>query len=409
MVLLAIPLGLYTLWQAIRYKNSYYLQERLGLFRTDIIKSHDVWIHAASVGEVNAVMPLIHHMKDECKNISIILTTTTPTGAQIARKKLPPEYSCYFLPIDWPYGIARFLGSMRPACALIMETELWPNLFQACNDRNIPITIINGRLSNRTMNAWPWMKDIYATVLASTHAILARSQTDHDRFISLGASPNTTEVTGNIKFAPGPLPSKNVIQPGRPYVLAASTRDGEEKILVRTWKKLDTEGRLLVIVPRHPQRIQQILRDLEALNVEVAVRSKNEPVKSGTQVYLADTIGELTSFFREAELVFVGGSLVPFGGQNILEPAEEGKAVIFGPHMENFADEAALLVERGAALQAFDEAHLHSILSVLLESPEKVEAMAESGKKIMLENIDILERYMAALQRLHPVIKDKCG
>ncbi len=409
MVLLAIPLGLYTLWQAIRYKNTYYLQERLGLFRTDIIKSHDIWIHAASVGEVNAVMPLIHRLKEECNNISILMTTTTPTGTQVARKKLPPEYSCHFLPLDWQYGMTRFLESIQPACVLIMETELWPNLFQACNNRNIPITIINGRLSDRTMNAWPWMKNIYATMLTSTQSILARSQTDRDRFASLGANASTLEVIGNIKFAPGPLVKGHAIQPGRPYILAASTRNGEEKILVRTWKKLDTENRLLVIVPRHPQRIQQILRDLEPLNMEIAIRSRKEPIKETTQIYIADTIGELTHFFRDAELVFVGGSLVPLGGQNILEPAEAGKAVVFGPHMENFADEAALLIKQGAALQALDEAHLHSILSVLLESPEKVEAMAESGKKIMLENIDILERYMAALQRLHPIIKDRCS
>ncbi len=217
MAVLAIPLGLYTLWQAFRHRNSYYLQERLGLFRTDITRTHDIWVHAASVGEVNAAMPLIHYMHDECKNISIILTTTTPTGAQIARRRLPPEYSCFFLPIDWQFGITRFLESMRPACALIIETELWPNLFQACNDRNIPITMVNGRLSNRTMKARPWMKNIYTTMLTSTQAILARSQTDHDRFVSLGANPATTEVLGNIKFAPGPLLlSKNAIQVGRP-------------------------------------------------------------------------------------------------------------------------------------------------------------------------------------------------
>lgn len=408
LLLLAIPLGIYTLWQAIRHRNSYYLQERLGLFRTDIPTPHDIWIHAASVGEVNAVMPLILHIEKECKNISIILTVTTPTGAEIAKKKLPAKYSCHFLPIDWKYAITRFLDSMQPSYVLITETELWPNVFKTCSDRKIPLTIINGRLSSRTMNARSWIKGLYATMLPSAKAILTRSQIDYDRFISLGADRNSAEVIGNLKFAPQDVTSIKPIQIDRPYILAASTRDKEEKIIVKVWKKLDTKNRLLVIAPRHPHRMQQILRDLSPLDIDIAVRSRNDPIRKSTQVYLVDTIGELTSFMVNAELVFMGGSLVPLGGQNILEPAQEGKAILFGPYMENFADEARLLTESGAALQASDEAHLHSLLSVLLTSPEKIQSMEESAGKVMLENNDILERYLLALRKLCPALEENC-
>lgn len=406
--LLTIPLGIYTLWQAIRYRNFCYLQERLGLFRAGLPSAHDIWIHAASIGEVNAVIPLIQHIEEQCRNISIILTTATPTGAKIARQKLSTRYSCHSLPIDWKYAVTRFLNSTQPSYALITETELWPNVFRICKDRKIPLTIINGRLSRRTLNARPWMKKLYADMLTSTQTILARSQADHDHFISLGANKGTTEVIGNLKFSPMPLTAITPIKFNRPYILAASTRDREEQMLARTWKKLDTKGRLLVIVPRHPDRMLQILKELKPLNVEIAVRSRNEPVLESTQVYIADTIGELTRFFTEAELVFMGGSLVPMGGQNIIEPAQAGKAVIFGPYMENFSDEAELLMKNGAALQVTDEDHLYSILCVLFESPDKISSMGKSGRNIIRENDDILERYLVALKKVCPVIQDKC-
>jgi len=407
LTLLSLPIVLYTAWQAVRHKSIAYFMQRMGLMVNLQYRENTVCIHAASVGEVNAVMPLIELMDQQCPPVNIVLTTNTPTGAAIATKKLPARFSCHLLPVDWKWAINRFMKKVQPCHVLVMETELWPNLYRICHDRNTPVVIINGRISNRTLDN-NWLKPVYRETLLYTRSILTRSEQDQASFIQLGAKADKTRVLGNIKFAAGVAKQSLQAELKRPYLLAASTREGEEKQLALIWKYQHTAKHLLVIAPRHPKRLKQILSDLKPLDMEIAIRSKHEPITSLTDIYIVDTLGELDRFIAHATLVFMGGSLVPRGGQNILEAARAGKAVIFGPHMDNFADEAALLIQRGAALQASDAKQLDSIIALLLGAPDKLAKMAASGKQTMSEHADIHRHYLRAIIKLCPGMEHIC-
>ena len=373
-----------------------YLRRRLG--HGKLGQSEAIWLHAASMGEVNAALPLLEAMSRAWPDRPLLLTTTTASGARIARQKLPAGIQHDFLPLDYSGAVARFLDRHRPRCALILETELWPLLYRACAARQIPLLIVNGRLSSRTLRAGGWLRRLYRTTLAHTHVVLARSETDASAFSALGAE--RVEVIGNIKFAAAPR--TEAITPlalGRPYVLAASTREGEEALLLGAWQQLRTAGvalPLLVIAPRHPQRRELILRDLAG--EVITVRSRGEAVQADTGVYLADTFGELPALMAGAEWVFMGGSLVDKGGQNLLEPAALGKAVVFGPHMENFRDEARILLEADAAIQLSNPEELTSTLAGLIKDPQRCAAIGQRAQQAVDARREMAERYLAAIK-----------
>ncbi len=273
-----------------------------------------------------------------------------------------------------------------------METELWPNLYSQCREQSIPLIIVNGRLSARTLNAKPWLRRLYRLCLRQVTAVLARSEQDRLGFIALGGSNEQCKTIGNIKFAAAPAATASKpIELKRPYVLAASTREQEEKLLVEAWKESGISDRLLVIVPRHPKRLSQILDDLQGESV--SVRSRGETITDTTRIYLADTFGELTGFISGAELVFMGGSLVPKGGQNLLEAAALGKAPLFGPHMENFLTEAEVLLNQGGAIQVADPHQLAQEFRRLLGDSELLHEMGERARTVVDERRDMAERY----------------
>jgi 3-deoxy-D-manno-octulosonic-acid transferase len=395
--LLALPLALYTLWQAIKERDARYLRQRLG--RYPAYDAHSpIWLHAASVGEVNAALPLIASLTRQRPDIPLLLTTTTPSGARTAAKRLPPTVRHVYFPIDWPGAVQRFLTRHRPRCALIMETELWPNLYRRCHSEGIPLVIVNGRLSARTKKVRPWLRRLYSFCLQQVSAVLARSEQDRLCFITLGMEKARCEVIGNIKFAAAPQ-GKGIeaIDLKRPYILAASTREEEEKVVVEAWRSSGAPPPLLVIVPRHPGRLPQILRDLGGLRV--SVRSRGEAITDSTEVYLADTFGELPGFIAGAQLVFMGGSLVAKGGQNLLEAASLGKAPLFGPHMENFLAEAEVLLNEGAALQVKDAAQLGAAMRCLLDDPPLRRKMGEKAREVVEARRDMAERYREAIAR----------
>ncbi|MDH3671887.1 MAG: 3-deoxy-D-manno-octulosonic acid transferase [Gammaproteobacteria bacterium] len=370
------------------------MKERLGLYRWQSTLE-PIWIHAASVGEVIAIEPLIHCLLKRFPERSFIISTGTPTGARVARQRLPGAVKHVYLPIDLPGAVHRFLDHLTPTCALIMETELWFNLYKSCATRDIPIVVINGRLSSRTLNARVWLRSVYMETIARVDAILARSAKDKEGFIALGASPDRVKVIGNIKFA-APTTTTPFSKPMilRPYVLVASTHENEELRFLRLWKSRERHQYLLVIAPRHPHRLKDILKQIAPLSEHVSVRSRDDITNDHTEVYLVDTLGELAAFMARAEIVFMGGSLVPHGGHNILEPARLGKPIVFGPHMDNFADEARIFLEHEAAIQITDDDALDRCLARLLESREERDQLGERAKSVVRQYEDIAERYV---------------
>lgn len=401
---LALPAIIYTAWQAWRYDDRRYLTERLGVANY-LPGPFDIWLHAASVGEVNAVIPLVELIVQRHPDLSLIVTVNTPTGGITARKKLPPGVACCYLPIDWQFAVERFTARIQPRALLVAETEVWPNLYLHCLHKGIHLTIINGRLASRMQSASRWIKRVYCRALEEVYWILARSEQDRDNFVAMGAKASYTRVIGNIKFSTSQQDRVEPFTADRPYVLAASTRDGEEKLIAECWKKLSPERRFLIIVPRHPKRLSQILRDLRPLDLNIAVRSQNEPIAQDTQIYLADTFGELRQFIAGSQFVVMGGSIKPFGGQNILEVARAGKGVIFGPHMDNFSNEAALFVDHEAGLQIKTDAELCATIARLLSEPDRADQLGANGLNLMQQTGDMAERYLQELENLLPVFQ----
>lgn len=400
--LLTLPIMAYTAWQGHRQHAHGYFRQRMGLYAQGG-KAVDLWLHAASIGEVNALLPLVHLLKQQWPEKHILISTTTPTGGQVVQRQFGEDVSHAYLPIDWPGAVTRFIEHFCPSSAIIMETELWPNLYAACHQRQIPIVIINGRLSTKTLNAPNWLRELYADCLGRTTAILARSQADKDNFIQLRASEEKLQVIGNIKFAH--LPGKTVktkIELNRPYVLAASTRENEEQKVVEAWLSSDRENRLLVIAPRHPKRLKEIQQQLAPMCKNMAIRSRGDKITENTDIYLADTFGELPALMAGAEFIFMGGSLVAKGGHNILEPAQLAKAIIFGPYMENFADEAALLLAHEGALQVDSIESLTRCFNQLLTNADRCNQLGENAAQLCQQHSDMAERYLQAIKQIYP-------
>ena len=406
--LVTLPAIFYTAWQAWRHKDKQYLTERLGL--ANYTKGpFDIWLHAASVGEVNAVLPLVELITRQHPHLSIIFTANTPTGGMTARKNLPANIVFHYMPIDWQFAVERFTERVKPRSLLITETEVWPNLYLHCYHKGIHLTIINGRLADNMLLKATWIKRVYVRALEEVFWVLARSEHDRDNFLAMGAKEQYMKVIGNIKFSTAAQQKVDAFTTDRPYVLAASTRDGEERLIAKCWKKLAPVKRFLIIVPRHPKRLPQILRDLKPLDLNIAVRSRNQPITEDTQIYLADTFGELNQFIAGSQFVIMGGSLNPFGGQNILEVARAGRGVIFGSHMDNFSNEAALFLQHDAGLQVKTEAELCATIARLLSEPERANALGEQGLALMSKTGDMAERYLNELEALLPVFQSSAS
>lgn len=400
---LLMPVALWhTLRQARRARDLRYLLERFGFSRR-AVNTRPLWVHAASVGEVIAAEPLLKALRDRIPGVALALTTGTPTGAETARQRLPAEVMQLYLPLDLPGAVRRFLRALDPCCALIMETEIWPNLYWECAHSARPLLIINARLSPRTLRARRWLQRLYASSLGCVSVVLARSPGDAEGFTALGTSPERVKVVGNLKLAiASSAPSTAAAPIPRPYVLAVSTHEDEELRLASVWRTHGRAPHLLVVAPRHPVRVAQILTQIADLKLKVAIHSRRDAIQEDTELYLIDTLGELGQFMAGADLVFVGGSLVPHGGHNLLEPARLGRAIVFGPHMENFADEAALLLESEAAIQVADDAALATCLKRLLSSPRERQALGERAAGVLQGQTQVLERYLQEIARYCP-------
>jgi 3-deoxy-D-manno-octulosonic-acid transferase len=399
-VLSPVLLG-HILWLAIKHRQSRYFWQRIG-FDYASLPTGSLWFHCASVGEVNTLLALLKNLHARNQQLKFIITTNTITGGNtVSRQNLDYLHHCY-LPFDWCNGIRRFLSATRPAALYVMETEIWPNLFQACHKKNIPVFLLNARLSSKTTTANRWVKSLLKISLANVTAIYARSDNDADAYRQLGANSETIKTIGNLKFTtammagqPGNINSnknadENSLSIYRDYVLLASTHQDEERQFYGIWKQLDRDE-LLVIAPRHPERAASIINQLNCK--DIAVRSKNEQVTDLTKVFLLDTIGELNALFIKAKLVIMGGSFVPVGGHNILEPAAFNRAIITGPYMENFAQELQLMLDKKAIIQlaAIDE--LAEKLSELLDDESYRTTLQHNTENLSHDVEGILESY----------------
>ncbi len=393
--LLALPVIGYTLWTALRQRDSRYLRERLGLAHQD---SAELIIHAASIGEVNAVIPLIEMILSHRPQTTILFSVNTPSGRNTAQRRLDDRVRYTYMPVDWRWLVYRYLGQVSPRCVLIMETELWPNFAECCYYRGIHNIIINARLSERSINSSRHIRLWQSQAIQFTYAILARSEEDARRYLALSAAPDYVQVLGNIKYASTGTQPVDAIELGRDYVLFASSRDTEEKQIIQTWLSLPGDKPLLVIAPRHIQRANSIIQELQTLTPAIAVRSRQESICATTAVYLADTFGELKGFISGARFVIMGGSFAPFGGQNIIEVANAGQAVVFGPHMKNFQSEAQDLIAAGAARQVEDIHQLATVLADLLANPKQCQQMGEHGKQLVARHQHIATDYLQRLQ-----------
>ena len=388
---LALPfIALRLCWRARRQPE--YLQhvgERFGFYGDNIAAREGaplIWLHAVSVGETRAAEPLVRALLKKYPGHRILLTNMTPTG-RAAGKALFGEDAinilhCY-LPYDYPGAVARFLSHFQPRAGVLMETEIWPNLVRACHQRATPLYLVNARLSEKSFARYQRVGRLTTDTLQSLSAIAAQSNDDASRFKTLGAEAVT--VTGNLKFDVTPPASQLALGAqlrerfgARRVLLAASTRDGEEQILINN-KLHELNDALLVIVPRHPQRFDEVAALLEQQQIPYQRRSANKSVPEQTRVVLGDSMGEMVAYYAACDAAFIGGSLLSFGGQNLIEACAVGKPVLIGPHTHNFAEAAEQAVAAGAAQRVMDGADLQHKASALLANPNMTMRMSAAA------------------------------
>ncbi len=362
-----------------------------------------VWIHGASVGEMLAIVPLVEQI--HARGLNVLVTSGTVTSARLAEYRLPPGTIHQFVPFDAPRFVTRFLDYWRPNLALFAESDLWPNLIAASSARNIPLILVNGRVSERSFLRWQRMPGTIKALLSHFDLCLAQSLADAERYSLLGAPRIAT--TGNLKLdVPAPPADPNALAmlenvvAGRPMIAAASTHPGEEKVIIDAHRRLRQSfpGLLTVIAPRHPERGPGIAEIAYVAGLHSASRSQAELPAEHTDIYVADTIGELGLFYRLAPIVFMGGSLVRHGGQNPIEAAKLGSAIVHGPHVWNFAEIYGELDRASGATEVEDGGKLALRLGAWLKDSVSREAVADAARRTVEELGGARNRTLAALE-----------
>src|SRR5712672_4435745 len=362
-----------------------------------------VWIHGASVGEVLAAAALIEKLR--ALNLRILVTSGTVTSAAIVAKRVPPDVIHQYVPYDSPRFVARFLDHWRPSLALFIESDLWPNLILSSAARRLPMVLINGRMSHRSFPRWRRISATIEALLGRFEVCLAQSEVDAERFTALGSRNVVT--TGNLKLdvqAPpadtGRLERLMALTRGRPVIVAASTHPGEEEVLLEMHRELAGyfPQLLTVIVPRHPSRGEAIAHMIAASGLHVSLRSHEDLPTATTDIYIADTMGELGLFYRLAPIVFMGGSLVEHGGQNPIEAVKLGASIVHGPHVFNFTDVYDALDRAGGARRADSQEALVKQLGQLLADPAAREASLVASERVVEQLGGALERTLMALE-----------
>ena len=411
---LGLPLVAIRLWLRARKAPAY--AKRIGERFTlgmPTLQPGGIWVHAVSVGESIAAAPMIRALLERYPALPITVTCMTPTGSERIQALFANEsriQHCY-LPYDLPCAAARFLDRVQPKLAVIMETELWPNHIHQCAKRGIPVALANGRLSQRSAKGYGRFSKLTAPMLAEMSLLAVQTEAEAQRFRDLGARSETVEVTGSIKFdltidpqlsqRAADLRSQWQAQ-DRPVWIAASTHEGEDEVVLDAHRRLlaNHPDALLILVPRHPERFNSVFDLCQREGFATVRRSTGANVDAQTRVLLGDTMGELLFLYALADSAFVGGSLVPNGGHNLLEPAALAKPVLSGPHLFNFLDIAAQLREAGALAEVDDAEGLAVEVQRLFELPRDAQRMAEAGLAVMRRNQGALQRLLDGLARL---------
>lgn len=410
---LGLPLVALRLFLRARKAPAYgqRINERFA-FRLPAMRQGGIWVHAVSVGESIAAAPMVRALLKAYPDLPITLTCMTPTGSERIHALFADEpriQHCY-LPYDLPWAAGRFLDHVRPRLGIIMETELWPNHIHQCAKRGIPVALANARLSERSARGYGRFAKLTRPMLAEMSLIAVQTETEAARFLGLGARPECVQVTGSIKFDlkldEQLLPRARQLRARwqaehRPVWIAASTHDGEDAQVLQAHRQLlEAHGdALLILVPRHPERFNAV-HELCRQQFDTVRRSSGEPVTATTRVLLGDTMGELLFLYALADIAFVGGSLVPTGGHNPLEPAALALPVITGPHVFNFLEISAMLREAGAMQSVDDTQALALTVQRLVELPKDAKRMGEAGRAVMQANQGALQRLLDGLARL---------
>lgn len=412
----------YFLYQALRYRKYVgNLRQRLGYLPVSFNLDGDesIWIHAVSVGEVLTARALVGELRARYPALRLFLSTTTLTGYQVARSNLHDIDGVFYFPFDLGFIVNRILHLVRPRLFVMMETELWPNLLRACRRRGVKTVLVNGRISSRSYPRYRLIRPFFRRVLANVDRFCAQSEESARRLIGLGAEPDRVTVTGSLKFDSLQVPTPAAhgraqdrvlrffrMAPDRPVVIAASTLKGEEEPVLRAFRRVKAmmPNALLIVAPRRPERFGEVeqlaARDGFSVMRRTELAIDAEP---RADVVVLDTIGELARVYQVATVVFVGGSLIDAGGHNILEPAVFGKPILFGPHMQNFAEIADTFVTNGAAWQVRSDRELEEAVIAALTDPVGRARLGAAARALLEANRGARDKSLAVIAELLPI------
>lgn len=401
----ALPWILARLWWRGRREPGYReaIAERFG--RSELVpKAKLIWLHAVSVGEMRACAPLVRALQRENPDHDVLITCLTAAGRDTAKQVYGESVLLAYLPYDYPWAVRRFLEHYRPRLGVLVETEIWPNLMRACAELGVPVMLANARMSRKSVQAYQRLRWLSRPAFAKLGAVCAQGPADARRLRRLGAA--NVSIAGNLKFDIEPDADKaaegrsfRAALRHRKVLLLASTREGEEEQLLGALGAQD-DGTLVMLVPRHQRRFDEVASLAARMGFTLARRSLGEAPHQGRRLYLGDTMGEMAFYYAMCDVAVIGGSFEPLGGQNLIEASAAGVPVVAGPHMFNFADVTRLAVEAEAALQAPDAAAAVHAARALLEDPERCARMGIAGKRLCAQHRGAAERHLAACRAL---------
>ena len=401
---LLLPYAFFHLYWRSRKQPEYlkHVGERFGRYEVSCNKPV-IWLHTVSVGETRAAVTLIHSLRTRYPDHQILLTHTTPTGRAASKQLFGDDVMRVYLPYDYPFAVKRFLRHFKPRVGALLETEIWFNLIHACHSDAIPVLLLNARLSEKSARSYARFPRLARASLHELYLIAAQTEEDATRLA--GLANKAVPVMGNLKF--DIVPPAEMLALGkhfrvlfgeRPVLLLASTREGEEELLLDALRSQQVERLLVVIVPRHPQRFDEVASLVEKQGLRMQRRSANEAISPHTQVVLGDSMGEMFAYYASCDLAFIGGSLLPFGGQNLIEACAVGAPLLIGPHTYNFGQATELAVANGAAIQVTHADDFVQQLNALMHDIKRMEQMGEAGRKFVNDNRGATRHAMAHIE-----------